>query len=67
VGESLSWPVWLENSPSMLWSRQEQAMAPRCAFWAREAEASLPTRCHEELLGGVLDQGPPQGECPAVN
>jgi hypothetical protein len=33
----------------------------------REAEASFPARRPEELLGGVLDHGPPQGRCSAAS
>jgi hypothetical protein len=33
----------------------------------RVAEASFPTRRHEELLGGVLDRGPLQVRCLAMS
>jgi hypothetical protein len=33
----------------------------------REAEASFPTWCHEELLSGVLNHGPPRGRCPTTS
>jgi hypothetical protein len=33
----------------------------------RASEASFPNWCHEELLSGVLNHGPPQGRCPAAS
>jgi hypothetical protein len=46
----------------------ESERAPHAApSGGREAEASFPGRCHEELLGGVLDHGPPWSRCPAVS
>jgi hypothetical protein len=33
----------------------------------REAEASFPAWCREELLSGVLNHGPPQGRCPTAS
>jgi hypothetical protein len=42
--------------------------SPRAASpGGEEAEAPHPTRCHEELLGGVLSHGSQRGRCLAVS
>jgi hypothetical protein len=46
----------------------ESERAPRAVpSGGREAGASFPTRCCEELLGGVLDPGLSWGRCPVAS